>query len=302
MLLAATSPKKCWKGFFMKQVDVLSVKINALTALGARSVVKDILMSKKGKKIAKVNTEFLLRAQKDREFRDTLDSFDINIADGKGVLWAAKYLFLPLVKIPLLKQFQAIWQMLYSGASLVFYPKYCQNPIPENIPGLEAMHLMLEAAAQANAGVYFFGTEKNVLSKAIEKIQGKYPELKIAGYHDGYHYKDEEIIQDINKSEARLLIVALGSPKQEYWIRGNMSKLENVRVAVGEGGSLDFVAGASRRAPRWMQRAGVEWLWRLFANRSRSATGSRAKRVWQAVPVFIYEVVKWKLDNQMTRD
>jgi N-acetylglucosaminyldiphosphoundecaprenol N-acetyl-beta-D-mannosaminyltransferase len=97
-----------------------------------------------------------------------------------------------------------------------------------------------------------------------------------------------------------LLIVALGSPKQEYWIRDHLSRLKSVRVAVGEGGSLDFIAGEFRRAPRWMRESGLEWSWRLFMNKSKTKTGSRPRRVWNAVPLFICKVVAWKLTHGAT--
>lgn len=300
MLLVFGVPKNHRKGIFMKQLELLKIRIDAITASELQSIVKDVLGSPKSIIIGKVNTEFLLRSSKDKEFQKTLNEFDINIADGKGVLWAAKYLSLALTKIPILRQLQAIFEMIYSGASLIFYPKYCQSPIPENIPGLDAMYLMLEVADDMEASVYFFGTEKDVLPIAVRNIREKYPNLKIAGYHDGYDYKDAEIIQDINKSGAKLLIVALGSPKQEYWIKDNIDKLKTVRVAVGEGGTLDRVAGESKIAPKWMRKISLEWLWRLFTDKNRTGMPgkrdkSRIRRIWNAVPVFIYEVVKWKL-------
>lgn len=282
----------------MNEVKVLNTKLATLSTSGLKSLIKKYLLSNEKKRIGKVNTEFLLRALKDDEFHLALDGCDVNIADGKGVLWAAKYLSLPITKMTILRQIQAIWQMKYIGASLVFYPKYCQNPIPENIPGLDAMYLMLEAADEVKVPVYFFGAEKEVLPKAIDRIKSKYPALKVAGFHDGYSYKDGEIIKEINESGAKLLIVALGSPKQEYWIRDNIDKLDSVRVAVGEGGSLDRAADPSRKAPKFMQKVALEWLWRLFMNKNKSVnTGGRAKRVWKAVPVFIYNVVKFKLGN-----
>jgi len=256
------------------------------------------LKSEKIHKIAKVNTEFLGRALKDEEFKNTLASFDLNIADGSGVLWAAKYLTIPLTKTPLLRQIQAIYQMVYSGASLVFYPRYVKNPIPERFSGVEAMLLMLGSVIKTNSSVYFLGAEKDVNEKARKVLAEKYPKLNIAGGKGGFWESDEEVIEEINASGAKLLIVALGSPKQEYWIRDHISKLTTVRVAVGEGGSLDFVAGSFKRAPKWMGKIGIEWLWRMFANKNKTVGGGhRAKRVWQAVPVFIFTVVKMKLKN-----
>lgn len=264
------------------------------------------LKSEKAHKIAKINTEFLGRALKNEEFKNTLADFDLNITDGSGVLWAAKYLQLPLTKNKVvLRQplrtlvipAQAVWQMVYTGASLVFYPEYVKNPIPERFPGVEAMNLMLESAIKTNSPVYFLGAEKDVNEKARKVLVGKCPKLIIAGGRRGLWKSDEEVVAEINKSGAKLLIVALGSPKQEYWIRDHISELKTVRIAVGEGGSLDFVAGSFKRAPKWMRNIGIEWLWRTFANRSKTPTGHRAKRVWQAVPAFIYNTVKYKINN-----
>jgi N-acetylglucosaminyldiphosphoundecaprenol N-acetyl-beta-D-mannosaminyltransferase len=281
--------------------NIFNVKINAFDSNDFFCFLKKSFKAKNKAFISKINTEFLLRALDDTEFRKTLNEAEYSLTDGKGVLWVARYLTLPISDNGFIKPIQAVWQMIYSGASLVFCPRFCTYPIPENIPGVDAMYLMLEAAIEADVSVYFFGAEKRILETAVEKIQNKYPKLQIAGYHDGYNFSDKDIIGDINKSGAKLLIVALGSPKQEYWIQDNFDKLTSVKVAVGEGGSLDFVAGAFRRAPRWMQKAGMEWFWRLFMNRSKSQTGSRFKRVWNAVPVFIYQVVKYKIENGATK-
>jgi len=281
----------------MGKIKILNSLVDVYTRESLKEDIKKLFQEKEKVFIAKINSEFLLRATKEQEFRQSLNSANISLADGKGVLWAAKFLSLPITKKPLLRQIQATWQMVYSGASLVFYPKYCQYPIPENIPGVEAMYLALEVMIEVDAPVYFFGAEKEVLENAVDIIRDKYPQLVIAGYHEGFGYKDEEIIEDINQTSAALLIVALGSPKQEYWITRYLDRLETVRVAIGEGGSLDFVAGSFKRAPKWMQQVSLEWLWRLLMNRSKTQTGSRTKRVWRAIPIFIYEVVKSKIND-----
>lgn len=277
----------------MKKISLLGVRIDCVT----REELFEILESGKKAKIAKVNSEFLLRALKNNEFKDTLNSFDLNIADGSGILWAASYLRLPITKFQFLKPIQAIWQMIWTGASLVFYPKYCKTPIPERFPGVEALKLMLNAAQDSGLPVYFLGAEEEISKKATEVLKREFPKLIVAGRHHGYFQDDMKIIEEINKSKAGLLIVALGSPKQEYWIHDNMSKLTTVRIAVGEGGSFDRVVGAFKIAPRWMRQVGIEWLWRTFSDRSKTPTGNRAKRVWNAVPVFIYNVVKYKISN-----
>lgn len=283
----------------MKTVNICGIEISDLGRDGFHNRVLDSLKGKEDCSVSKINTEFLARATHDKAFMKTLNDSTFSIADGRGVLWAARYLTLPISKRSIFRTPQAIWQMVYSGAAIVFNPKYIAYPISENIPGVDALKIMLRAADEASAGVFFFGATQNDLEGAVKNIQKEMPRLKISGFLNGYDFQEDSMMDPvsiINETDAKLLVVALGSPLQEYWIRDNLGKLPNVRVAVGEGGSLAFLAGTLRRAPRWAQKVGLEWLWRLFMNRSLThQTGSRLKRVWNAVPVFIYEVVKWKI-------
>lgn len=293
----------------MNKTNLLGVRIDCVT----RDELFAFLKSGKKAKIAKVNSEFLLRALKNGEFKETLNGFDLNITDGSGVLWAARYLSLPLrakkfrihsanaqdrfSNFEFLIFLEAIGQMIWTGASLVFCPKYCRDPIPERFPGVEAMYLMLSAAEESGKPVFLLGAEQGVSDKTVKILKERYPKIIIAGNKGGYWENDHEVVEEINRSNAEMLFVALGSPKQENWIRDNFPKLEKITIAVGEGGSLDKIAGSSKKAPNWMMNMGIEWLWRIFFNKSKSATGGRMKRVWNAVPIFIYEVVKYKIKN-----
>lgn len=283
----------------MKTVNLCGVE---LSDLGRDGFFERILSCLKGKEscfVSKVNTEFLVRAINDKVFMKTLNDSSFSISDGRGVLWAVKFLSLPFATKKLLMTLEVIWQMIYSGAAIVFNPKYITYPISENIPGVDALKIMLRAADETSVGVFFFGASQHDLDAAMKNIQREMPRLKIAGSLNGYDFQEDSMMDPvsiINETGAKLLVVALGSPLQEYWIRDNLGKLTSVRIAVGEGGSLAFLAGTLKRAPRWAQKVGLEWLWRLFMNRSLThQTGSRLKRVWNAVPVFIYEVVKWKI-------
>lgn len=285
--------------FSIKEVKVLNIEVAALSKNELLEKMKGSIDDGDRIRIAKVNTEFLERSLNSKEFEKILEKFEINVADGVGVLWAAKYLSLPLVKTPILKQAQAVWQMIYTGASLVFFPKYCQNPIPEAFRGVDLMKAMLEISSDNQAPVYFLGAKKEVLEKAVENIKKEFPNLIIAGFHDGYDFDSHKVINDIQKSGAEILFVGLGSPMQEYWINDNWNKLNNIKIAVGEGGSFEFLAGTFRRAPQFMRNIGLEWLWRLFANQNKTkGAGNRAKRVWKAVPVFTWETVKYKLNKR----
>jgi N-acetylglucosaminyldiphosphoundecaprenol N-acetyl-beta-D-mannosaminyltransferase len=284
----------------MKRIGVLSVEIAAASRELLKDEIVTLLQGAKGASVAKVNAEFLLRALHDAEFRRCLASTHLNIADGVGVLWAARFLTLSTTKRRGLRQMQILGQAVYSLASLVLFPRFCRAPIPERIPGVDALFLMLEAAQAVGASVYFLGAEEEINQRARREIQACYPRLVIAGGRGGYWDDDAAVLREIDRSGAKLLVVALGSPTQEYWTRDHLAALGQVRVAVGEGGSLDFIAGGSRRAPGWMQRLGLEWLWRLFMNRNKTGSTGRGRRVWNAVPVFICHVVRWKLRHGRT--
>jgi N-acetylglucosaminyldiphosphoundecaprenol N-acetyl-beta-D-mannosaminyltransferase len=284
----------------MKKINLLKVDIAQITKHDLEIEIERYLLDSGQTKIAKLNSEFLLRGIKSKEFRDTLNSFDLNISDGIGVLWAAKYLSMPQVSIPVIRQLQAVWQMIYTGVSLVFYPKYCRNPLPESIPGVQALLLMLKAAEGTNSPVYFMGSDENTFIKAREEIKKLYPNIIIAGSNHDIYAEDlkgdySKVISDINKNNTKLLIVGLGSPKQEYFIRNNIKNMITVRVVVGEGGTVDRLAKTNQIAPEFINKIGLEWFWRTFMNANKTGSGHRIKRVWNAVPVFIYEVVKWKL-------
>jgi N-acetylglucosaminyldiphosphoundecaprenol N-acetyl-beta-D-mannosaminyltransferase len=186
--------------------------------------------------------------------------------------------------------------MLYSGIFLLVNHSYAKDILPERLSGVEVLYTMFSACEFVNKSVYIFGARPEILEKAIMIIKKRYPTLKIAGSHDGYSDKGQNVIDDINKCKPELLIVALGSPEQEFWIRDNISKLNSVRVAVGEGGSFDAISGATKRAPKIIQKMGLEWLWRGLFAKNLTGQGHRIKRIWNAVPVFIFHVVKYKLE------
>lgn len=281
----------------MNSARVMSVGIASYSRDEVRQAVVGLLQGTQHAAIAKVNAEFLLLSLSNKEFDAYLRSTRLNIADGIGVLWAARFLSLGTTNVPVARQSQTLWQAAYSLSTLLFFPRFCRKPIPERIPGVDALMTMLEAAQEADVSVYFLGATREINQKAREEIQVLMPGLKIAGGHDGYTDDWARVLREIDESRAGLLIVALGCPKQEFWIRDHLPDLEHVRVAVGEGGSLDFIAGDFRRAPKWVQLLNLEWFWRMFMNPNKSGSVSRARRIWNAVPVFIYQTVRWKLTH-----
>jgi N-acetylglucosaminyldiphosphoundecaprenol N-acetyl-beta-D-mannosaminyltransferase len=288
----------------MFSMNIFNTKISACTKNQFTDLLKDSLRKTSKTKVSKINAEFLLRTLKDKEISKLLDSFDLNIVDGRGVLLTARYLTLPISNNTSIRTAQAIWQMIYCGAAMIFWPKYVAYPLPEAIPGVEAFRLTMKVAAEQKAGVFLFGCSQEILEKATDNIKRDFPDLKISGRMNGYDYQKDDkvgVVDEINKTDAKILVVSLGVPRQEYWINENISKLKNVRIAVGEGGTLDRVANPLQMSPKFINRIGLEWLWRLFFNASKTEGRNRFQRTWNAVPLFIYQVVKWKIKHGQTK-
>ena len=169
-------------------------------------------------------------AKKDKKFMDILNSSDYNVPDGSGMILASRLL---------------------------------KTPIPERICGIELGEKLLEASAAQGLRVFFYGGEKGVASMAARKMCSKYNGLKICGTLHGYHTDGTRVLQKIAESKADVVYVCLGSPKQEKWIYENANKLPHAILFMGLGGSFDVWSGKTARAPATVQKAGLEWLWRM---------------------------------------
>lgn len=285
-------------------MKIFDVRIDEYTKLQFMKSLKACLRDGRLVKVSKINPEFIQRCRNDKKFIKVINSMDINIADGRGILWAAKYLTLPISNIKAIRYFQAVIQMIYSGLFIIFNPKYITNPIPAAMPGIEAFKSMMKVALDEKVEVFLFGSSEDTLKSAINNLHKEFPKLKIAGHLNGYDFqknKNIDPVAEINKTNAKILIVALGSPRQEYWIDENISKLKNIKIAVGEGGTLDRIANPSQKAPNFVNKIGLEWLWRLFMNKSKTQNRNRFQRFWVSVPMYIVQVVKWKMKYGQTQ-
>ena len=202
--------------------------------------------------IATTNPEFVMTAQQDEAFRQLLWQADLCIPDGVGLLMAARWL---------------------------------KRPLPQRVPGSELIYHLAQLAAQNGWRLFLLGAAPGVAEEAAVILQQKYPSLLIAGTYAGTPdpAENEAIVQRINASQADILFVAYGAPRQDKWIARNKESLTTVRLAMGVGGSLDFITGRSIRAPRWLQNLGLEWLYRLIREPWRW-------RRMLALPRFIWQV------------
>ena len=220
-----------------ERVDVLGVPIARIDMDGALRQVDGFIEARSPHMIVTSDTPGLVRAHDDPEFQAIVRAADMVTADGRGVVWMARVLGLP---------------------------------VKERVSGVDLVERMCERAAQRGYSVYLLGAEPGVAEEAARVLESRYPGLRVAGTHHGYFTHEEEpaVVAAIAQARPDILLVAFGAPKQEKWIRQHQAAIQ-APVAIGVGGTLDVIAGRVRRAPRWMQRAGLEWLYRVLREPKR---------------------------------
>jgi len=252
-------------------IDILGVKFDNLTFAEAEQRFSDLVASGQKSIVTTPNTEFVIRAQTDEEFREILNKkAKLNLPDSYGILWAAHFLD---YKSPQNKYLRMLTVPLYWFFSLVFLPiatKLYHRPLKDKISGSDFIWSITKVAAENKYRIFLFGGGATVAERAALKLQTDIPDLRVAGVFDGYiDAPATEIIEAINRSKADILLICLGAPKQERWLVENLSKT-CCKVGVGLGGTFDFIAKITPRAPRWMQKSGLEWLYRLIHEPTRA--------------------------------
>lgn len=221
-----------------KTVDILGVPVDSITMSEAVTKIGTFIEEGGAHAIYTPNAEIMMAAQRDAELKDILSKADMLTADGAGVVLASKLL----------------------GRS-----------VPEKVSGVDLVGKAFIAYAEKGLRCFLFGSKPGVAEEAAEKIKIVYPGIVVAGCQHGYFTaaQDEEIVNAINASNADILLVALGAPKQEKWIFSHKDKL-NVKVCMGVGGTLDILAGRAQLAPDFFRRNSLEWLYRLYKEPRRA--------------------------------
>jgi N-acetylglucosaminyldiphosphoundecaprenol N-acetyl-beta-D-mannosaminyltransferase len=186
-----------------------------------------------------MNAAKLVRLQHDAELGGLVGAFDLVTADGQAVVWAGRVL---------------------------------GHRLPERVTGIDLMNALLGLADRRGYRVFLLGARPGVVADAAARIASRFPGLRLAGYRDGYFPADEEesVVDEVRRARADLLFVALETPAKELFLARNKERL-GVSFAMGVGGAFDVIAGRRKRAPRALQRAGLEWLYRLFQDPRRLA-------------------------------
>lgn len=212
------------------KVPILDVNVDSITMDEAVRRVETYMKLKQKSMIATANAEMIMRAGQDGELATILNQADLVVPDGAGTVWAAR--------------------------RLGYF-------MPERVAGYDLVQRLLSRAPESGAKVYFLGSAPGVALKAKAAAEQNYPGIRVVGARDGYFSQEQEqsVVDEINAASPVLLLVALGVPRQEKWIWRHKDDLK-VSVMIGVGGTLDVMAGVVKRAPVWMQKAKLEWLYR----------------------------------------
>jgi len=272
-------------------IEILGVRFLNLSRVEAARAIASLAKSGYQEYVVKPYSEFMPRALRDPEIRRLLNGAALCLPDGVGILWAAHYLSLPGGIV------RALWQLPLSLATIALNPSSIRRPLAENMAGVDLTWQMLGALEDAGASVFLLGGTESELRGTTERVEAQFPNLRIVGAHAGHldlpGAGNDEVVAGINSAAPHALLVAMGFPLQELWIGANLSRL-NVNVAIAEGGSFSFISGATRRAPNWMRRVGLEWLFRLLRQPWRI-------RRQLALPLFVWLVVKERLNRGNVR-
>jgi bacterial polymer biosynthesis proteins, WecB/TagA/CpsF family len=242
-----------------QRLKILDIFVDLLTMEEVLQIAWQSINERNPMRIITANAEMLMQAQESLRLKESLKKSDLVVADGAGIVWAGKEL----------------------GVT-----------VPERVAGIDLANQLLRLAAEKNLKVFFFGAGIGVAKLAAENAVTKYSGLNIVGIRSGFFSEAEEleIVKEINDSQADLLFVALGAPKQELWL-DKYGKELTPSLRMGVGGSFDVMSGQVSRAPMWMQKNSLEWLYRAFLQPSR----------WRrllALPRFMLAVKKQKkMDN-----
>jgi len=258
------------------KLEIFGIKFDNLTINEVLKKIEQFLKSEKQHYIVLPYSEFIVRAQKDMGFKKILNKADLCLCEGRGLWLVAKLIGKRLKEniygvnlINSLILLSEANQRLTDKSQTVFSPSI--NPS------------ISKTSKAGKLKLFLLGGKENVAKKTKEKLGEQ-----IVGYANGYQDL-RKVIEKINKIKPNILLVGLGSPKQEKWIYKNLKKMPSIKLAIGIGGAFDFISGRIKRAPKFIQKIGLEWLWRLILQ------PWRIKRIYNGVIKFSWLIVKCKI-------
>ncbi len=242
---------------------ILNIDIDNISYKETLKKIEVFLQDKKQHYIVTINPEIILKAQKDAEYRMILNNADISTPDGFGIILGSFFL---------------------------------NQGISHRVTGSDLTQKIIRLANKNNYKIFLLGGLDNYAKIAKTKLELKYKNLQIVGAESGFkdinqisENENNRIIDNIKNSGAQILFVGYGAPFQEKWIYKNLKNIPNIGLAIGVGGTIDFISGKTKRAPKFIRKIGLEWFWRLIRE------PYRAKRIINATIVYIYNIIKWKI-------
>ena len=234
-------------------VNLMGTEINNYTFEEGVNKGLALIFSDKVSQVITINPEMFKEKEQNPDFRKIIEEAEMIIPDGIGIKIALKL----------------------KGQDCT------------RIPGIDFAKKLLEECAAKNLPVAIIGSKEEIITKAVENLKNEIDGLNIAYFHNGYFNEDKTIYEDLKQVNAKLILVALGSPKQEFFIF-NAKKILPPCLMVGIGGSLDVWSGAVKRAPKIWQKLGLEWLYRTVSQ------PERFKRIFPALPLFLIKAITYK--------
>jgi len=235
-------------------------------------------------------SEFFVRAWEDELFMKTLNTADISVPDGVFVHWATSYLSIPISTFFPVRVLHAVLGYVFSGAGIVLYPEYTHRVIKERVSGSAMIYPLCELAAKKGYSVFFVGGQDwgrgNAGVLAAEVLRKKYKGLNIVGVYPGRRKKEsrEEALRLINKCKPDIVCVCFGGGAGELWLYENRSRMK-CKIAIGLGGTFDFIAGYADETPTPCKKLGLEWFVRPFSRERGGLLNNvkRGYRVWRGM-------------------
>ena len=238
---------------------ILDMPVDRLTMDKAVSIISERIQAKRKTTVFTPNVDHLVKAQFDEEFKEIYSQTDLSLVDGMPLVWTS---------------------ILYG------------RRLPQRINGTNLIWELCQLAQAKGFTLFFLGSSSDIVRLARQNLQTRFPAVKIAGYYSppfGTTFDREEIpriVEQVNSCKPDILLVAFGPLKQEKWIN-KYHKILDAYIFIGVGGALDLISGRLRRAPKWMQDVGLEWLFRLYQEPRRLM-----KRYLIGNAIFIYLVCK----------
>jgi N-acetylglucosaminyldiphosphoundecaprenol N-acetyl-beta-D-mannosaminyltransferase len=232
---------------------ILGIAVDDVTIDEAVAWVLDHALASPCRQVVTVNPEFIMAAQRNRAFADVLNAADLSVPDGAGLIWAARWL---------------------------------RSPLRQRVAGVDLVDALARQSARRGLRLYFLGAQPGVAAQAACVLAERYAGLIVAGSFAGSPSPGDEsaILERVTEASPHVLLVAYGAPQQDLWIARNRARIP-AGIAMGVGGSFDFISGRVRRAPGWMQELGLEWLFRLWHEPWRW-------RRMLALPRFVWAIVR----------